>query len=75
LVDTSGPWQPVWRTYGYGTPGLSAGWFRLRNGEKAVVFYHLTPAKMLLLFSKGHIYVVAHPGVERLYQELAARKN
>jgi hypothetical protein len=27
-----------WRTNGIGMPGYKAGWFRLRNGEKAVVF-------------------------------------
>ncbi|QPJ61567.1 MAG: hypothetical protein G3M70_06575 [Candidatus Nitronauta litoralis] len=27
--------QPVIRTNGTGAPGLSAGWFRLRNGDKA----------------------------------------
>jgi hypothetical protein len=30
--------QPKWRTNGVGLPGYSAGWFRLRNGEKALVF-------------------------------------
>jgi hypothetical protein len=27
-----------WRTNGTGLPGYSAGWFRLRNGEKALAF-------------------------------------
>lgn len=27
-----------WRTNGAGLPGYSAGWFRLQNGEKALVF-------------------------------------
>lgn len=27
-----------WRTNGAGLPGYSAGWFRLSNGEKALVF-------------------------------------
>ena len=27
---------PRWRTWGASMPGLNAGWFRLRNGEKAV---------------------------------------
>lgn len=30
--------QPVLRTNGTGLPGYLAGWFRLRNGEKALVF-------------------------------------
>lgn len=36
LVDTSGPWQPVLREKGFGSPGLSTGWFKLQNGNKAV---------------------------------------
>jgi hypothetical protein len=27
-----------WRTNGVGLPGFSSGWFKLRNGEKALVF-------------------------------------
>jgi hypothetical protein len=29
---------PKWRTNGVGLPGYSAGWFKLKNGEKALVF-------------------------------------
>lgn len=29
---------PRWRTNGIGLPGFRAGWFRLRNGNKALVF-------------------------------------
>jgi hypothetical protein len=28
---------PQWRTLGTGLPGYKAGWFRLKNGEKALV--------------------------------------
>ncbi len=30
--------RPKWRTMGVGLPGYQAGWFRLSNGEKALVF-------------------------------------
>lgn len=78
LVKASGPWQPTLRINGYGTPGLSTGWFKLRNGKKAVVFRHLSPSKMVVLKSEGRYYVLAHPGVEKLYTELlryGAREN
>ncbi len=29
---------PRWRTMGTGLPGYQAGWFRLRNGEKALLY-------------------------------------
>ena len=31
-------YQPKWRTNGAGLPGYAAGWFKLRNKEKALVF-------------------------------------
>lgn len=30
--------QPVGRTFGTGMPGYGGGWFRLRNGEKALLY-------------------------------------
>ena len=31
-------YQPRWRTFGTGLPGYRAGWFRLRNREKALLY-------------------------------------
>ena len=33
-----GPYSPRWRTFGTGLPGYLAGWFKLRNGEKALIY-------------------------------------
>ncbi len=30
--------RPKWRRMGTGLPGYKAGWFRLRNGEKALLY-------------------------------------
>ena len=30
--------EPTLRTFGTGLPGYSTGWFRLRNGEKALLY-------------------------------------
>jgi hypothetical protein len=30
--------RPKWRTNGTGLPGYQAGWFRLQNGEKSLLF-------------------------------------
>jgi hypothetical protein len=30
--------RPRWKTVGTGLPGYQAGWFRLRNGEKALLY-------------------------------------
>ena len=31
-------YRPRWRTLGTAVPGYRAGWFRLKNGEKALVY-------------------------------------
>jgi hypothetical protein len=31
-------YRPSWRTNGIGLPGYGAGWFKLKNGEKALLF-------------------------------------
>jgi hypothetical protein len=37
-LDVDSDYQPRWRTNGAGLPGYSAGWFKLANKEKALVF-------------------------------------
>lgn len=37
-LEHRGPYSPKWRTFGTGLPGYLAGWFRLRNGEKALLY-------------------------------------
>ncbi len=74
LVDSSSSWKPVLRTNGYGTSGLETGWFKLQNGKNAVVFYHLTPSKILVLQSEGQYYLLAHPGVEELYRKIVKQE-
>ncbi len=37
-LNTDKDHQPKWRTMGTGLPGYSAGWFKLRNGTKALIY-------------------------------------
>lgn len=37
-LNTDKEHQPKWRTMGTALPGYAAGWFKLRNGEKALLF-------------------------------------
>jgi hypothetical protein len=37
-LNTDSEYQPKWRTNGAGLPGYSAGWFKLVNKEKALLF-------------------------------------
>lgn len=73
LTDSGDAWKPILRTNGYGTPGLSTGWFKLANGEKAAVFYHAGSDKMLVIQANERYYLIAHPGVGELYQYLIAK--
>jgi hypothetical protein len=36
--ETEPELAPKWRTMGTGLPGYQAGWFRLKNGEKALLY-------------------------------------
>lgn len=70
LVESSGPWRPVRREGGFGTSGLGTGWFKLKNGTKALVFRHLNSPVMVVLESGGRYFILSHPGVEDLYVKL-----
>jgi DNA-binding transcriptional regulator of glucitol operon len=37
-LSTDKEHQPKWRTMGTALPGYAAGWFKLRNGEKTLLF-------------------------------------
>ncbi len=37
-LDSDPPLRPAWRTMGTAIPGYSSGWFRLKNGEKALLY-------------------------------------
>ena len=37
-LETDKEFRPSWRTNGIGLPGYSAGWFKLKNGKKALAF-------------------------------------
>lgn len=74
LVDYADPsWQLSWRINATGTPDLLVGLCRAENGNKVVVFRHLGSSKKIILRSNNRYYLLAHPGVELLYQEMVAR--
>ena len=37
-LNTDAAYKPKWRTNGAGLPGYAAGWFKLENKEKALLF-------------------------------------
>ena len=53
-------YQPARRTLGTGLPGYRAGWFRLRNGEKALL-YVTDPTKVIYLPTRVGYAVMLTP--------------
>ncbi len=37
-LNRKSPYKPRWRTNGIGLPGYNSGWFKLKNGEKGLLF-------------------------------------
>ena len=73
LVDSSSNWRASVRVNGTSMPGLSYGRFKLNNGENAIYFRHLNNQKMLLLSCDNDFYIIEHPNIEELYEELINR--
>ena len=68
-------WRPKWRIYGYADPDLLMGKYKLKNGIKAVLFKHKDSERFVVINASGKYYVIIHPGVERLYEEILRVKG
>lgn len=60
VVDRGGAPElaPKWRTWGIGLPGHLTGWFRLRNGEKALLFLGPSPRIAYIPTRRGYVILV-----------------
>jgi len=47
-----------WRTFGFGIPGHQSGWYRLENGEEALVFLTGARRAVYIPTSKGYSLLV-----------------
>ena len=59
-ISRGSEFQPTWRTWGTGLPGYRAGWFRLRNGEKALL-YVTDPSKAVYVPTRLDYVVMLSP--------------
>lgn len=75
MLTSDEVWKPKMRIYGYAYPGLLMGYYKLNNGVKAVLFKHKDSDKFVVINSSGKYYVIIHPGVERLYEEIIKVKH
>lgn len=63
-----------WRTNGIGLPGYKAGWFRLRNGDKALAFV-TDPRRVLYLPTReGYSLLLSVADPERMLELLGEAK-
>jgi hypothetical protein len=59
-ISTGSDLRPVRRTMGTGLPGYRAGWFRLSNGEKALL-YVTDPTKAVYVPTRLNYAVLVSP--------------
>ncbi len=62
--------KPKWRTNGLGLPDYSLGWFRLKNGSKALLFLTDKQRVVLLPTSKGYSVLLSPDQPEALAEAL-----
>ena len=64
-----------WRTNGVGMPGYASGWFRLKNGEKALVFLTSRQRVLYVPTSEDYALVVSPKDTDALLQALREAKG
>jgi hypothetical protein len=64
--------QPRLRTMGTALPGYRAGWFRLRNGEKALLYVTDTRQAVYLPTRRGYSLLLSPQQPERFLERLRA---
>lgn len=75
FLASSDHWRPKVRTFGMSAGELSMGKYILNNGIKAVLFKHKDSERFVVINASGKYYVIIHPGVERLYEEILRVKG
>lgn len=58
-LDREPELSPRWRTLGTGLPGYKAGWFKLSNGEKALVSLTDTHHAVYLPTNRGFVLLLS----------------
>jgi|WetSurMetagenome_2_1015567.scaffolds.fasta_scaffold70888_4 hypothetical protein len=72
-LTTEGDLRPRWRTNGIGLPGYGAGWFKLRNGERALLLVTDKSRVLYLPTREGYSILLSASEPQKLLE--AIRKN
>jgi hypothetical protein len=71
-ISHRSPYSPRWRRMGTGLPGYSAGWFSLRNGEKALLFVTDRSRVVRIPTSEGYSVMVSPQRPDAFMEALRA---
>jgi len=72
-LSQSSPHWPKWRTNGIGLPGYKAGWFKLRNGERALLFVNDPHRVVYIPTTDGYSLLLSVQEPERFLNSLNNR--
>jgi len=62
--------RPRWRRMGTGLPGYQAGWFRLRNGEKALLYLTDRTRAVYIPTTAGYSLLLSPADPDRFLSQL-----
>jgi hypothetical protein len=72
-LTTRSEYSPVRRTLGTGLPGYASGWFRLRNGEKALLYLTERREVVYLPTTDGYSLLLSVADPARFLESLRER--
>lgn len=72
-IDENADYQPVWRTNGIGLPNYKGGWFRLKNGQKALLFVSDSAHVVTIPTTGDYILMLSPVQPEAFIESLSAR--
>ena len=73
-IGKESPYKPMGKTNGIDLPGYDSGWFKLRNGEKALLFI-TNPSRVAYIATReGYSVLLSVQDTERFLQYLDCNK-
>ena len=74
-LNTDRDHQPKWRTMGTGLPGYAAGWFKLRNGTKALLYVTDRTHVARIPTTEGYTVMLSVADPAALIEELSRQQQ
>ncbi|MCG8433111.1 MAG: PH domain-containing protein [Gammaproteobacteria bacterium] len=68
-------YRPRWRTGGTGLPGYKSGWFKLKNGEKALLFLTDYQSAVYIPTTQNYAVILSVAEPQRLVDTLRQAAN